>query len=105
MAWLLYDSIQKHRMPEGPSLLIAKEEMLPFRNKKVLAVAGNTKTNVVIQLGNGVFVIAEVFIYCAFGCLFGGFKLDIDEWNAVNKQHNIGTAFVHDAENRQLAHR
>lgn len=32
-------------MPEGPSLLIAKEEMLPFIGKKVIAVSGNTKTD------------------------------------------------------------
>lgn len=32
-------------MPEGPSLLIAKEEMTAFIGKKVLAVAGNTKTD------------------------------------------------------------
>lgn len=30
-------------MPEGPSLLIAKEEMLPFKGKKVIAVSGNSK--------------------------------------------------------------
>lgn len=30
-------------MPEGPSLLIAKEEMLPFRGKKIIGVSGNTK--------------------------------------------------------------
>jgi endonuclease VIII len=30
-------------MPEGPSLIIAKEEMLPFVGKKVLAVTGNSK--------------------------------------------------------------
>ena len=30
-------------MPEGPSLVIAKEELMPFKGKKVLAVAGNTK--------------------------------------------------------------
>lgn len=32
-------------MPEGPSLIIAKEEMIPFIGKKVLAVSGNTKTD------------------------------------------------------------
>ena len=32
-------------MPEGPSLVIAKEEMLPFIGKKVIAVSGNTKTD------------------------------------------------------------
>ncbi|MGZ3910764.1 MAG: DNA-formamidopyrimidine glycosylase family protein [Flavisolibacter sp.] len=30
-------------MPEGPSLVIAREEMLVFKGKKVLAVSGNTK--------------------------------------------------------------
>ena len=30
-------------MPEGPSLIIAKEEMQPFKGKKILAVSGNTK--------------------------------------------------------------
>ena len=30
-------------MPEGPSLLIAKEEMILFKNKKVLSVGGNSK--------------------------------------------------------------
>lgn len=30
-------------MPEGPSLLIAKEEMLPFKGKKVIAASGNSK--------------------------------------------------------------
>jgi endonuclease-8 len=32
-------------MPEGPSLVIAKEEMTPFIGKKVIAVSGNTKTD------------------------------------------------------------
>src|SRR3569833_1443708 len=32
-------------MPEGPSLIIAREEMLPFIGKKVIAVSGNTKTD------------------------------------------------------------
>src|SRR2546423_3989055 len=30
-------------MPEGPSLVIAKEEMTPFKRKKIIAVSGNTK--------------------------------------------------------------
>lgn len=30
-------------MPEGPSLVIAREEMLQFKGKKVLAVTGNSK--------------------------------------------------------------
>jgi endonuclease-8 len=32
-------------MPEGPSLVIAKEEMTPFIGKKVIAISGNTKTD------------------------------------------------------------
>lgn len=32
-------------MPEGPSLIIAKEEMLSFIGKKVIAVSGNSKTD------------------------------------------------------------
>jgi endonuclease VIII len=32
-------------MPEGPSLIIAKEEMSQFIGRKVLAVSGNTKTD------------------------------------------------------------
>jgi endonuclease VIII len=32
-------------MPEGPSLVIAKEEMMPFIGKKIIAVSGNTKTD------------------------------------------------------------
>ena len=32
-------------MPEGPSLVIAKEEMIPFIGKKVLSVSGNSKTD------------------------------------------------------------
>ena len=32
-------------MPEGPSLIIAKEEMISFIGKKVIAVSGNTKTD------------------------------------------------------------
>ena len=30
-------------MPEGPSLVIAKEEMIGFKGKKILAVSGNSK--------------------------------------------------------------
>lgn len=30
-------------MPEGPSILILKESILPFKNKKVLKVSGNSK--------------------------------------------------------------
>lgn len=33
-------------MPEGPSILIAKEEMAPFIGKKVVAVEGNSKTEI-----------------------------------------------------------
>ncbi|HEX6332777.1 MAG TPA: endonuclease, partial [Flavisolibacter sp.] len=33
-------------MPEGPSIVIAKELMKPFRGKKVLAVAGNSKIGI-----------------------------------------------------------
>ena len=32
-------------MPEGPSLVIAKEEMVPFIGKKILSVSGNSKTD------------------------------------------------------------
>jgi endonuclease VIII len=32
-------------MPEGPSLIIAKEEMTSFIDKKIIAVSGNTKTD------------------------------------------------------------
>lgn len=32
-------------MPEGPSLIIAKEEMISFIGKKVMAVSGNSKTD------------------------------------------------------------
>jgi endonuclease-8 len=32
-------------MPEGPSLVIAKEEMTSFIGKKIIAVSGNTKTD------------------------------------------------------------
>jgi endonuclease VIII len=35
----------KKIMPEGPSLVIAKEEMKLFIGKKVIAVSGNTKTD------------------------------------------------------------
>ncbi|MGN6420394.1 MAG: hypothetical protein ACTHMC_22995, partial [Pseudobacter sp.] len=30
-------------MPEGPSIVILKEQLAPFEGKKVIAVAGNTK--------------------------------------------------------------
>ena len=30
-------------MPEGPSLVIAKEEMLHFTGRKVIEVSGNSK--------------------------------------------------------------
>lgn len=33
-------------MPEGPSLVILKELVQPFKNKKVIAVGGNTKLDV-----------------------------------------------------------
>src|SRR5215213_2837085 len=33
-------------MPEGPSLVIAKEEMMPFKGKKVIAVSGNSKAGI-----------------------------------------------------------
>ena len=32
-------------MPEGPSLVIAREEMISFIGKKVIVVSGNTKTD------------------------------------------------------------
>lgn len=33
-------------MPEGPSIVIAKEQIAPFIGKKVLAVSGNSKTDI-----------------------------------------------------------
>ena len=30
-------------MPEGPSIVILKEELLPFKGKKIIAIEGNTK--------------------------------------------------------------
>src|SRR6188508_3078819 len=30
-------------MPEGPSIVILKEEVLPFTGKKIIAVSGNSK--------------------------------------------------------------
>lgn len=33
-------------MPEGPSLLIAKEVMIPFKGKKIIAVSGNSKIGI-----------------------------------------------------------
>lgn len=33
-------------MPEGPSLVILKEELQPFKGKKILAVSGNSKENI-----------------------------------------------------------
>jgi endonuclease-8 len=44
MHWLIVCISSRKGMPEGPSLIIAKEEMMPFIGKKVLAVTGNTKT-------------------------------------------------------------
>ena len=35
--------LSKVRMPEGPSLVIAKGELLPFKRKKIIAVSGNSK--------------------------------------------------------------
>ncbi len=42
MAQPLYEFYQND-MPEGPSLVIAKEEMLRFVGKKVISVSGNSK--------------------------------------------------------------
>ncbi|HET6996087.1 MAG TPA: DNA-formamidopyrimidine glycosylase family protein, partial [Chitinophagaceae bacterium] len=39
-------------MPEGPSIVILKEEVKQFRNKKVLLVGGNTKLDVAFLKGN-----------------------------------------------------
>lgn len=33
-------------MPEGPSILILKENVLPFKGKKIISVAGNTKIDI-----------------------------------------------------------
>lgn len=33
-------------MPEGPSIVIIKEELMPFRNKKVLKAEGNAKIDI-----------------------------------------------------------
>src|SRR4051812_21020340 len=42
MARHLYQT-KKHSMPEGPSLLIAKEEMIQYKGKKIIEVSGNSK--------------------------------------------------------------
>jgi endonuclease-8 len=39
-------SLQIFYMPEGPSIVILKEEVGDFKNKKVINVTGNTKTDV-----------------------------------------------------------
>ena len=33
-------------MPEGPSLVILKEELQPFKGKKIIEVTGNSKENI-----------------------------------------------------------
>jgi len=40
---LLQPSIKRVPVPEGPSIVILKELAAPFRGRKVIAVAGNTK--------------------------------------------------------------
>jgi endonuclease-8 len=37
-------------MPEGPSLVILKEQIMQFKGRKVLAVSGNSKTDVAVVL-------------------------------------------------------
>jgi endonuclease-8 len=34
-------------MPEGPSIVILKEEVHPFKGKKILEVSGNSKSNII----------------------------------------------------------
>lgn len=39
----IWKSISKEFMPEGPSLFIAREEMIEFIGQKIISVSGNTK--------------------------------------------------------------
>lgn len=44
LAHVLYLFIKTNIMPEGPSLVMYREELLPFKGKKVVDVSGNVKT-------------------------------------------------------------
>lgn len=73
-------------MPEGPSIVILKEEVQSFKNKKVLRVIGNSKEN--IQIAKGKTVIdfkswGKHFLICFKGftirihfMLFGSYRIN-----------------------------
>src|SRR5687768_12123949 len=42
----IFTSYRQKRMPEGPSLIILKEEVQGFKGKKVVAVSGNSKQDI-----------------------------------------------------------
>jgi len=47
LVWSLYTAYAKcNAMPEGPSIVILKEEVQQFKGKKVLSVAGNSKEDI-----------------------------------------------------------
>ena len=51
-------------MPEGPSIVILKEQVQKFKGKKILTVSGNTKVDLA---GAGVVAGAKVLDFCSWG--------------------------------------
>lgn len=75
-------------MPEGPSIVILKEQAAPFRRKKVLAVAGNSKTDkkraldqTVIEFkswGKHFLICFKTFTIKIHFLLFGSYRINED---------------------------
>lgn len=73
-------------MPEGPSIVLLKEEVLPFIGKKVTAVAGNTKIDQGRMLNKKIMSIkswGKHFLICFSGftlrvhfMLFGSYRIN-----------------------------
>lgn len=73
-------------MPEGPSIVIAKEQIAPFIGKKVLAVSGNSKTDIqrlegkqlidVRTWGKHLLLCFDGFIFRIHFLLFGTYRIN-----------------------------
>ncbi|WP_222165200.1 DNA-formamidopyrimidine glycosylase family protein [Edaphocola aurantiacus] len=73
-------------MPEGPSILLMKEELLPFAGQKIISVSGNArielqwlqgkKLSEIKSLGKQLFLVCEVIVVRIHLLLFGSYSVN-----------------------------
>lgn len=89
-------------MPEGPSIIILKEQLMPFKNKKVLEVSGyadidfnlikNQKINDFISHGKHTFICFKNYFLSIHLMMFGTYRINTRKENnpVLHLQFNTG---------------